>query len=202
MTAILETQGLSRAFNGFHAVSNVSLQVQQGHIHALIGPNGAGKTTLLDLISGFTRPDTGRIRLGDVDLTDARPHRRAALGLGRSFQDSRLFPSLTVEETLMVALERWLDVRDPFNAALRLPPFVDSEAAARHRVDELIELLGKPLVHPIADQLAVAEPVLNEGNIVRGEQVRVDSVTVSPNITAASKIEILASLAGMNSPLR
>ena len=69
-------------------------------------------------------------------------HRRAALGLGRSFQDSRLFPSLTVEETLLVALERWLDVRDPLNAAFRLPAFQDSEAAAHHRVDELIDLMG------------------------------------------------------------
>jgi branched-chain amino acid transport system ATP-binding protein len=64
------------------------------------------------------------------------------LGLGRSFQDSRLFPGLTVEETLLVALDRWLDVRDPLNAAFRLPAFQDSEAAAGHRVDELIELLG------------------------------------------------------------
>jgi branched-chain amino acid transport system ATP-binding protein len=138
----LQLDELSVAFGGIRAVESVSFAVAPREVVGLIGPNGAGKTTVLDLISGFTRPDTGRIRLGDVDLTEARPHRRAALGLGRSFQDSRLFPSLTVEETLLVALERWLDVRDPFNAALHLPPFVDSEAAARHRVDELIELLG------------------------------------------------------------
>ncbi len=138
----LALEELSVAFGGIRAVDEVSFTVAPREVVGLIGPNGAGKTTLLDLISGFTRPDAGRIRLGDVDLTDARPSRRAALGLGRSFQDSRLFPSLTVEETLLVALERWLDVRDPFNAALRLPPFVESEAAARHRVDELIDLLG------------------------------------------------------------
>ncbi|MGN6693719.1 MAG: MFS transporter [Aquihabitans sp.] len=138
----LQVEGISVAFGGIRAVDDVSFTVARREVVGLIGPNGAGKTTVLDLISGFTRPDTGRVALGDVDLTDARPHRRAALGLGRSFQDSRLFPSLTVEETLLVALERWLDVRDPFNAALRLPPFVDSETAARHRVDELIELLG------------------------------------------------------------
>ncbi|MCU1369403.1 MAG: ABC-type branched-chain amino acid transport system, ATPase component [Ilumatobacteraceae bacterium] len=138
----LAVEELSVAFGGIRAVDAVSFSVAPREVVGLIGPNGAGKTTLLDLISGFTRPDAGHVRLGDVDLTDARPHRRAALGLGRSFQDSRLFPSLTVEETLLVALERWLDVRDPFNAALHLPPLVDSEAAARHRVDELIELLG------------------------------------------------------------
>lgn len=138
----LRVEGIAVAFGGIRAVDDVSFEVAPREVIGLIGPNGAGKTTVLDLISGFTRNDTGRVYLGDVDLTGARPHRRAALGLGRSFQDSRLFPSLTVEETLLVALERWLDVRDPFNAALRLPPFVDSEAAARHRVDELIELLG------------------------------------------------------------
>ena len=138
----LRVEGISVAFGGIRAVDDVSFTVAPREVVGLIGPNGAGKTTVLDLISGFTRPDTGRVQLGDVDVTGARPHRRAALGLGRSFQDSRLFPSLTVEETLLVALERWLDVRDPFNAALRLPPFVDSETAARHRVDELIELLG------------------------------------------------------------
>ncbi|WP_421120725.1 MFS transporter [Aquihabitans daechungensis] len=138
----LAVEELSVAFGGIRAVDEVSFAVAPREVVGLIGPNGAGKTTVLDLISGFTRPDAGRIRLGEVDLTGSRPSRRAALGLGRSFQDSRLFPSLTVEETLLVALERWLDVRDPFNAALHLPPFVDSEAAARHRVDELIDLLG------------------------------------------------------------
>ena len=67
---------------------------------------------------------------------------RAWRGLGRSFQDARLFPALTVEETIAVALERWIDVRDPVNAALRLPAAFDSEQQVRERVDELIELLG------------------------------------------------------------
>jgi branched-chain amino acid transport system ATP-binding protein len=121
-------------------VSEVSFDVAPGEVLGLIGPNGAGKTTLLDLVSGFLRADTGRVVLGGVDVTELPPHRRAAAGLGRSFQDSRLFPSLTVEDTLLVALERWLDVRDPFNAALRMPVFIDSEVAARPRVDDLLGL--------------------------------------------------------------
>ncbi len=130
------------SFGGIRAVDDVSFSVGPGEVVGLIGPNGAGKTTVLDLISGYTRSDAGRVLLDGVDVTGLGPHRRAALGLGRSFQDSRLFPSLTVDEVLLVALEQWLDVRDPFNAAFRLPPFVDSEVAARHRVDELIDLLG------------------------------------------------------------
>ncbi|QXC61236.1 MFS transporter [Aquihabitans sp. G128] len=140
--AALSVEGVSVRFGGIRAVSDVSFSVAPGEVVGLIGPNGAGKTTVLDLVSGYTTPETGRVLLGGLDVSGLRPHRRALLGLGRSFQDSRLFPSLTVEEVLLVALERWLDVRDPLNAAFRLPPFVDSEVAAHHRVDELVELLG------------------------------------------------------------
>ncbi|MCU1497373.1 MAG: ABC-type branched-chain amino acid transport system, ATPase component [Acidimicrobiales bacterium] len=138
----LAVRDVSVSFGGIRAVSEVTFSVDRGEVVGLIGPNGAGKTTLLDLVSGFTAPQSGQVLLDGIDVTGLRPHRRAALGLGRSFQDSRLFPSLTVEEVLLVALERWLDVRDPLNAAFRLPPFVDSEAAAHHRVGELIDLLG------------------------------------------------------------
>lgn len=138
----LDVAGMSVSFGGIRAVDDVSLAVGRGEVVGLIGPNGAGKTTLIDLVTGMTTPDAGRVSLAGYDVTGVAAHRRAALGLGRSFQDSRLFPSLTVEEVLLVALERWLDVRDPLNAAFRLPPFVDSEAAARHRMDELVDLLG------------------------------------------------------------
>jgi ABC-type branched-subunit amino acid transport system ATPase component/ABC-type branched-subunit amino acid transport system permease subunit len=140
--AALDARGISVSFGGIAAVQDVTLAVRPGEVVGLIGPNGAGKTTLVDLISGYLRPDHGTISIDGRNVTGLRPHRRMAIGLGRSFQDSRLFPSLTVEETLLVALDRWLDVRDPLNAAFRLPPFVDSEHAARHRVEELIDLLG------------------------------------------------------------
>jgi branched-chain amino acid transport system ATP-binding protein len=119
----------------------VSLSVAPGEIVGIIGPNGAGKTTLFDLMSGFTRADSGEVRLGGLDVTRAGPSRRARLGLGRSFQDARLFPAMTVQETITVALERWVDVTDPLNAALHLPAWVDSEVKVRLAVDELIELL-------------------------------------------------------------
>jgi ABC-type branched-subunit amino acid transport system ATPase component len=138
----LEVREVSVSFGGIRAVDDVSFTLAKGEVLGIIGPNGAGKTTLFDLISGITKTDAGRVRLGSDDISSLSANRRAWRGLGRSFQDSRLFPSLTVEDTLMVALERWLDVRDPLDAAFRLPAFVDSEAAARHRVDELIELMG------------------------------------------------------------
>ncbi len=141
-SSALSVQSLSVRFGGISAVDEVSFTVGDGEVVGVIGPNGAGKTTLLDLISGFTPSSGGRVYLRGTDITEAPAHRRAAVGLGRSFQDSQLFPSLTVEETLLVALERWLDVRDPLNATFRLPAFQDSEAAAQHRIDELIELMG------------------------------------------------------------
>ena len=120
----------------------MSLSVAAGEIVGIIGPNGAGKTTLLDVISGFTAADAGQVLLGGHDLTRLSPDRRARLGLGRSFQDALLFPALTVEETIAVAMERWVAVKDPFNPALHLPASFDSEQAIRHRVSELIEMLG------------------------------------------------------------
>jgi ABC-type branched-subunit amino acid transport system ATPase component/MFS family permease len=138
----LEARELAVSFGGINAVAGVSLSVAPGEIVGIIGPNGAGKTTLFDLISGFTRADAGQVWLSGLDVTKVRPSARARLGLGRSFQDARLFPAMTVEETIAVALERWVDVTDPFNAALHLPAWVDSEHKVALAVDELLEVLG------------------------------------------------------------
>ncbi len=138
----LVAEGLSVRFGGVVAVDGVSFTVAPGEVVGLIGPNGAGKTTLFDLLSGHTPADEGTVTLGDVVLSGRSPAARARAGLGRSFQDSRLFPSLTVEEAIAVALERWLDVRDPLNAIVRTPAFVASEAAVAVEVERLVDLLG------------------------------------------------------------
>jgi branched-chain amino acid transport system ATP-binding protein len=123
-------------------VAGVSLRAAPGEIVGIIGPNGAGKTTLFDLISGFIRADAGRVMLDGRELTGRGPDRRARLGLGRSFQDAQLFPALTVEETIAVAMDRWVAVKDPLNPALHLPAAFDSENAVRQRVGEVIEMLN------------------------------------------------------------
>jgi branched-chain amino acid transport system ATP-binding protein len=133
---------LSVSFGGIRAVNGVSLTVAPREIVGIIGPNGAGKTTLFDLISGFARSDSGEVFLGGRNVTRAGPARRARLGLGRSFQDARLFPAMTVEETIAVALERWVDVTNPLSAALHLPTWAGSERKVGLRVDDLIELLS------------------------------------------------------------
>jgi branched-chain amino acid transport system ATP-binding protein len=138
----LEVRGLALSFGGNAALDDVSLHAGHGELVGIIGPNGAGKTTLFDVVSGFLRPDQGRVLLGGLDVTDRTAATRARLGLGRSFQDSRLFSALTVRDALAVSLERFTDVADPFNAMLRLPVQVRTEAAVRRRVDELMEMFG------------------------------------------------------------
>jgi branched-chain amino acid transport system ATP-binding protein len=137
----LEVRDLGVRFGGIQAVAGVSLGVAPGEIVGVIGPNGAGKTTLFDLVSGFVRADGGQVLLDGRDLSRAGTDVRARAGLGRSFQDARLFPALTVEETLAVALHRWIPVKDPFNPALHMPVAYDAEQHVARRIDELVELL-------------------------------------------------------------
>jgi branched-chain amino acid transport system ATP-binding protein len=104
MTAALETVDLNRSFGGIVASANVSLRLEPGVRHALIGPNGAGKTTLVNLLSGSLRPGSGRVLLGGRDITALPRHRRARLGLRRTFQINQLFPSLSPLETIVLAI--------------------------------------------------------------------------------------------------
>jgi ABC-type branched-subunit amino acid transport system ATPase component/MFS family permease len=143
---VLEAREVTRRFGGVRALDGVSFDVRPGEILGFIGPNGAGKTTLFDVISGYTSADAGTIRLrvdGElVDLHDAPTHVRSWRGLGRSFQDGRLFPGLTVHEAIAVALEQHVEVRDPMAATLHLPSVAESEERVHARVDELIDLLA------------------------------------------------------------
>src|SRR4051812_20719352 len=100
MTAArLELRDVVVAFGGLRSVDGVSLMVEPGEIVGFIGPNGSGKTTLLDTISGQVLPESGQVLLDGIDLVDHLSEDRAELGLVRSFQDARLFPDLTVEDT-------------------------------------------------------------------------------------------------------
>jgi ABC-type branched-subunit amino acid transport system ATPase component len=139
---VLECTGVTKRFGGITAVDSVDLALRDGEILGLIGHNGAGKTTLMDCISGFLEIDGGRVRINDFDVTELAPHQRSQKGLGRSFQDALLFPSLTVAETIGVARERHLSSRDIVAAALQLPASYESELAVWHKVEELIELMG------------------------------------------------------------
>jgi branched-chain amino acid transport system ATP-binding protein len=101
----IETKTLSKRFGGIQAIFNVSLEIEEGERRAIIGPNGAGKTTLFNLISGFLFPTLGQIYLFGRDVTNLPPHRRAALGLARTFQVTNLFQKLTVFENILLGIQ-------------------------------------------------------------------------------------------------
>ena len=151
----LEARGITKRFGGIRALDDVHLTIHPATIVGLIGHNGAGKTTLFDVLTGFLPADGGQVLLDGVDITRWPPHRRAIAEVGRTFQEALLYPSLSVEDAVAVSLEQHLANRDPLAAALRLPASLDSEASARERVDQLVDLLGLAPVRRPAHRRAV-----------------------------------------------
>ncbi len=139
--SVLQVEGVSKTFGGVTAVTDVSFDLREGESLGLIGPNGAGKTTVFDLVSGYQTVDGGRITYEALDVTHLPAEERAKLGLVRRFQDARLFPSLSVYENILVALERQAEVRSIFLTTLQVPQARQAEARQRQRADRLIELL-------------------------------------------------------------
>jgi len=145
----LRTEGLTKVFKGFTAVSDVNLNVRRGSIHALIGPNGAGKTTVFNLLTHFLKPTHGRIVYEGRDITDAKPYAIARMGVVRSFQISSTFPHLTCLENVRVALQR----REQMDGH-----FWRSTMELNHLNDEAMALLGDVGVADAADMLAAELP--------------------------------------------
>ncbi len=139
---VLEVEQIGVSFGGIRAVDGVTFSVREGEILGLIGPNGAGKTTIFDLISGFLTTSGGHVSVAGEDVTRLGPDGRAERGLGRSFQDARLFPSMTVDENIAIALERHIRTKDPVAAALGSPATKASEKKVKERVDELLEVMN------------------------------------------------------------
>jgi len=139
---VLSSRGITKRFGGVLAVHDVSLELHDGEILGLIGPNGAGKTTVFEIISGHLRCDTGHVTMHSTDITKWPAYRRASFGLGRSFQAARLWPGLTVEETVSLAVSR--RVRSPGVIATMLcsPTVGRAEKRVAAAADEVIDLLG------------------------------------------------------------
>jgi branched-chain amino acid transport system ATP-binding protein len=139
---VLSARGLSQRFGGVVAVDQVDLDLFEGEILGLLGPNGAGKTTLFELLSGELPARQGVITMGDLDITSWPAFRRAAHGLGRSFQSARLWPGLTVHESVVVALSEKADTPGTAAAMLCLPAVRRSERRVRQEADDILEQLG------------------------------------------------------------
>jgi branched-chain amino acid transport system ATP-binding protein len=136
----LEVEAVSKAFGGVQAVNRVSLDVPRGAILSVIGPNGAGKTTLLNMVSGFYHPDAGRIVLDGRDITREPPHRIAARGVARTFQNIALFKGMTVLDNLM--LGRHVHMRSGVLASFVYWGLAQREEVKhRRRVEDIIDFL-------------------------------------------------------------
>jgi branched-chain amino acid transport system ATP-binding protein len=138
--ATLKLADVSLAFGGLKVLDGVSMTTRPGELLALIGPNGAGKTSVLNCICGIYRPTAGRIAFDGTDITRAKPHRIARLGIARTFQHGELFPHMTVVENLLVA--RHAQIRTRLLAeGLFLPRVRAAEAAHRRAVEEVLEFV-------------------------------------------------------------
>ena len=140
---VLDVQAMCKRFGGLQAVDEVSLTVVPGQVTSLIGPNGAGKTTMFNCLTGVLPPTSGRVFLDGRDITDLSTHRRAQLGIARTFQRLEVFAGMTVENNLLVAAE----------AVVRNRP-----GAGRHPrdlVDDILEVVGlTDIRHTVAGELS------------------------------------------------
>jgi branched-chain amino acid transport system permease protein len=134
---LLKAEGLFKAYGGITPTRNVSFLINEGPIHSLIGPNGAGKTTLLNILSGHVRADAGSIQFAGCDLTRLSPDRVAGLGVARTFQNLRLFGSMSVVDTILVGAHRHIRV-GIFSALLGTRGSRAAERDARARVGALL----------------------------------------------------------------
>jgi branched-chain amino acid transport system ATP-binding protein len=141
VSALLAASSISKRFGGVQALAEVSFSITQGEIYGLIGPNGAGKTTLFNLLTGIYAPDSGRFAFDGKNLSDLKPHQVAARGIGRTFQNIRLFANLSVLENVMIG--RHVRTRaGVIGAVLRDTATREEEAGIERRAAELLGYVG------------------------------------------------------------
>lgn len=149
---MLEVKTLVKDFGMLRAIDGASFEIKQGEIVSLVGPNGAGKTTLVNLISGHLRPNSGRIRFFDQDVTNAPPHVRIKMGIARNFQITHLFENLTVLDNVRTCL---------FSVQGRLKRFLLPAGRYKDAADEAMDILKIFNIAHLTDEVAVN---LSEGD--------------------------------------
>ncbi len=137
---MLEVSGITKHFDGVHAVDNASLKIPQATITSLIGPNGAGKTTLFNIICGYIEPDKGAVQFNGKNLNGSAPHKRASAGIGRTFQNMRLIKRLSALENLMLAFINHKS--GSFIKTLSYSISRDHEIKNKEKAHELLDFVG------------------------------------------------------------
>jgi len=155
--SILKIENITMQFGGVTAIKDLSFEVNKGEIYGLIGPNGAGKTTIFNIITGNLRPTNGFVIFEDKDITATKPNKVVYLGIARTFQNIRLFKSMTVLENILIGFDAQANY-NYFEAILRLPRFFKKEKEIREKAYELLEIFG---ITEFADTNATA---LSYGN--------------------------------------
>ena len=154
MTARLVLEGVERVFGGVRAVDGASFSVAPGEVHGLIGPNGAGKTTIINLVSGLLQPTGGALHVEGRPTRGLAPHRIAALGVARTFQNIRLFRDLSVLENVLVGCHLQMNA-NLLEATLHLPGYRRRDREARERAMGLLREVG---LEDVAGELATSLP--------------------------------------------
>ncbi|AUC91955.1 ABC transporter ATP-binding protein [Streptococcus suis] len=162
--ALLEVKDLTKNFGGLTAVGDVTMELHEGELVGLIGPNGAGKTTLFNLLTGVYEPSEGTISLAGTILNGKAPSKIASLGLGRTFQNIRLFKNMTVLENVLIGLGNH-GKSEVFASFFRLPAFYKNEEALKTKAIELLKIFD---LNGDADTLAK--------NLPYGQQRRLEIV--------------------------
>jgi branched-chain amino acid transport system ATP-binding protein len=171
---LLETIRLRKEFGGLVAVDDVDFTVPQGGIVSLIGPNGAGKTTFFNMLTGVYKPTAGRVIFGGEDMTGKPPHAFTQRGIGRTFQNIRLFQNMTALENVLVGMHVRLK-GNLFEAIVRTPRVRHEEATARERARELLEycslkrkdgVIGRNLSYGDQRRLEVARALATEPKLL------------------------------------
>ena len=141
MTPLLEAKGITKRFGGLVAVNNVDFMIERGSICGLIGPNGAGKTTFFNMITGLYSPSGGELIFDGMPLAGFKPHQVTAMGIGRTFQNIRLFANMTALENVLVGQHPRMRA-GVFGALLRTKKVSEEEERARKRALELLDFVG------------------------------------------------------------
>lgn len=151
--ALFETKGLTKIFGGLRAIDELDFHVEEGEIVSLIGPNGAGKTTFFNLVTGMIDVDEGEVHFDGYNLVGLHPNQVAKLGLARTFQNVRLFPTMTVRENVMVS-QHTRTRSGIFSAIFRTPAFRREEEMVKAKAEETLAFFGTRLVGYRFDQPA------------------------------------------------